>query len=56
VTPTPQDAPQFRRVPTVWLVLAALALMLVAARCGRDVTLGLDPDSGVAKALDGGAQ
>jgi hypothetical protein len=40
----------------VWLVVAALALMLAAARCGRDVTLGLDPDSGAAKALDAGAE
>jgi hypothetical protein len=54
--PTLQEPPQFRRVPTVWLVLAALAVMFVAARCGRDVPLGIDPDSGVAKALDGGAQ
>jgi hypothetical protein len=56
VTPTPEDPPPFRRVPTVWLLLAALGLMIVAARCGRDVSLGLDPDSGVAKAMDAGAQ
>jgi hypothetical protein len=56
MTPQAQERPQFRRVPKVWLVLAVLALMLAAARCGRNVSLGVDPDSGVAKAVDGGAQ
>ncbi|HVU52025.1 MAG TPA: hypothetical protein VHL80_15110 [Polyangia bacterium] len=55
-TPTSPPRPPLRRVPTLWLLVAALAVMLAAARCGRDVPLGVDPDSGPAKALDGGAR
>jgi hypothetical protein len=51
--PSNEEA-RFRRTPTVWLVLVAVALMLAAARCGRDVRLGVDPDSGAAAQLDGG--
>ena len=43
---------------TPWLitVAVALAVALAAARCGRDIPLGVDPgsDAAVADASDGG--
>jgi len=55
-TTAPTDRPAFRKTPTVWLVLAVVALMLAAARCGLDVPLGVNPDAGAAASLDGSAQ